>query len=248
MSKLMKKLLLLQKELDYFKKNEKGFNFKYTSGNELLKVIRPKMDELGLLCIPETIGEPSIKQYETVNKKGEPVQNFCVFGTMKYTWIDTESGEEKAYQWHYFGDNNDPAQAFGSALTYNERYNWLKSFHIQTDNDDPDKIKSPASSISKTETSAKPGLTLKFAKDPKNKGKLISEVTDTNELNTHLNWSASKPNLKAYHQAIQERIEALNARFQPVKPPEGMPEETDLPLDEEMEAHFREFQDKVNAD
>ncbi len=56
---------------------------------------------------------------------------------MRFTWIDTETGEKDE---NLFGANgqNDWEKGLGSALTYGERYFLLKFFHIATDEDDID--------------------------------------------------------------------------------------------------------------
>ena len=56
---------------------------------------------------------------------------------MKFTWVDTESGETDVNLWGANGQN-DWEKGFGSALTYGERYFLLKYFHISTDADDID--------------------------------------------------------------------------------------------------------------
>ena len=57
---------------------------------------------------------------------------------MKFTWIDSETGEKDE---NLFGANGMNAfdKGVGSALTYAERYFLLKFFHIATDEDDIDK-------------------------------------------------------------------------------------------------------------
>jgi hypothetical protein len=59
---------------------------------------------------------------------------------MRFTWIDSESGETDV---NLFGANgqNDWEKGLGSALTYAERYFLLKYFHIATDEDDIDNDK-----------------------------------------------------------------------------------------------------------
>ena len=42
-----------------------------------------------------------------------------------------------------------------------------------------------------------------------NKGKPVSEVTDINDLKKHQQWSKGKDNLKAYNQAIIDRLNVL---------------------------------------
>lgn len=199
--KLTQKIFEIQKVCNQFKKNEKGFNFEYTNGNELLKVIRPKMDELGVMCIPEMIGTPTVDRYQTKNKKGEDVQNFCVSGQMRFNWIDSDTGETLSFMWNYFGDNNDPSQALGNALTYNERYNWLKSFHIQTDKDDPD-IRAPHNHRGSEKADT---YTSYVFKSGKMTGKTFPEITDKG----WLQWMVDKGTNEDFKKHAIRRIAEL---------------------------------------
>ena len=114
-------------------KDKKGYNFSYVTGNQILGKITPRMNEVGLILVPE-IDKESIST--TKEEKGR----WIVQGTMTYTWINTDNPEEKLKtDWVFFGKHDqDIAQAFGSALTYAERYFLLKFFGIATDLDDPD--------------------------------------------------------------------------------------------------------------
>lgn len=127
---LTKKLLEIQKVVDYFKKDKSGHNYNYVLGSTILAKVKHKKDELGLLLYPE-ISE---------NSKVTPVdKNFVFAGPGFMVWEDSE-GEIKRIPTYFTGKQNDPSKAFGSALTYTERYFLLKFFGIPTDEIDPDKF------------------------------------------------------------------------------------------------------------
>jgi len=128
---LEEKLLAVQKIVDYFKKDKKGYKYNYVSGSSILGKIKAKKDELGLLLYPE-IGENA-----TVINDGDNYV-FNSFGNM--VWEDVESQEKKKVPFYFTGKQNDPSKAFGSALTYSERYFLLKFFGVPTDEIDPDKF------------------------------------------------------------------------------------------------------------
>jgi hypothetical protein len=73
---------------------------------------------------------------------------------MRFTWIDTETGEKDE---NLFGANgmNDFDKGVGSAMTYGERYFLLKYFHIPTDADDVDAVNRDVATV-KTSTYTKP--------------------------------------------------------------------------------------------
>ena len=57
-------------------------------------------------------------------------------------WIDNETGECIEIPWAMVGQQADASQAFGSGLTYANRYFLLKHFQVSTSNDDPDNWRS----------------------------------------------------------------------------------------------------------
>ena len=57
---------------------------------------------------------------------------------MDYHIIDSNTKEDYTIQFAAFGQQQDIAQAYGTALTYAERYFLLKLLNIPTDEDDPD--------------------------------------------------------------------------------------------------------------
>lgn len=136
---LWQKLIEVRKQIDGFVKDTKGFGYTYVSGSQVLAKIRPKMDELGLILKIET-DDMIWSTYDYKNSKGEEKTDFVMSGKVKYTWINAENPEEREEcSFDIFGQQDDISKAYGSGLTYSERYFILKSLQAPTDNDDPDK-------------------------------------------------------------------------------------------------------------
>ncbi len=141
---LFQKLLELQKAVVGLTKDKAGNSYTYVSGDKILSIVRPKMDELGLLLIPEVIESSFTRQdYTLYDRNGNPKpksEMFCNL-KMRFTWVDAQTGETRECLWASSGQNNWD-KGLGSALTYGERYFLLKFVHIATDRDDVDAPKS----------------------------------------------------------------------------------------------------------
>jgi ERF superfamily len=140
---IYQKLVEIRKSIDVFIKDTEGYGYKYVSGSQVLHKIKAKMDELGVLLIPHVLNQ----RYETFDytvwdkKTQEEKQktDFIVSGDMKYIWVNAENPEDRIeIPWQYMGQQDDISKAFGSGLTYTERYFLLKFFGVPTDEDDPD--------------------------------------------------------------------------------------------------------------
>lgn len=138
MKTLYQKLLTIQQRVNGLGKDKSTYNYKYVTGDKLLSEIKPMMNELGLLLKQEVLSIENTRQDYTTKagNKSEILSKVM----MKFTWIDTETGEQDE---NLFGANgqNDWEKGLGSALTYAERYFLLKFFHIATDEDDIDNDK-----------------------------------------------------------------------------------------------------------
>ncbi len=67
---------------------------------------------------------------------------WTIDGTVVYTVLNDDNPDERfEVTWPICGCQSDKAQAFGSALTYANRYFYLKFFNIATSEDDPDEWK-----------------------------------------------------------------------------------------------------------
>jgi len=136
---LQQKLLEIQKDVDNFTKDKKGFNYTYTTGNQVLSKIRPKMNELGILLKQEVLSVHNERIDYVTGSAGKEKNKSEVLSSVaqRFTWIDCESNEREECLWHGNG-MNDWDKGLGSALTYAERYFLLKFFHVPTDEDDND--------------------------------------------------------------------------------------------------------------
>ena len=142
MANLNQKLLEIQKRVRGLAKDKDGVSYSYVSGSKVLGIIRPAMDELGIILIPEVVDSSFTRMdYELPSKRqGEPPKaktEIFVWLEMRFTWLDAESGERMECLWSSSGQNSFD-KGLGSALTYGERYFLLKYFHVATDYDDVD--------------------------------------------------------------------------------------------------------------
>ena len=136
---IYKKLLALQQAVVGLTKDAKGNAGDYVSGNKLLGIVRPMMDKLGLLLTKDVL-EYQFEPFEYQTKNGTKKEMFCSL-KMRFTWVDTESGDTLPVEWASSGCNGID-KSIGSAYTYGERYFLLKQFGIATDKDDVDAPKS----------------------------------------------------------------------------------------------------------
>ncbi len=171
---LFQKLLEIQKEILGLSKDGKSYGYDYTTGNKVLEHIKPLMNEYGLLLKQEVLSFSNERQdYKTkTGNKSEILTSV----SMKFTWVDAETGEKDENLWGANGQN-DWEKGFGSALTYGERYFLLKYFHINTDADDID-------NPNRKTSSPIPDKKVKQPQQPaKNEKVLIELVKDSPEWN-----------------------------------------------------------------
>ena len=145
---IYQKLLKIQQHVSGLGKDSKGMGYEYVSGAKVLSVIKPLMNELGLLLKQELVELENTRQDYFVSNKyakaDEPKERakYEILSKCKFifTWVDTETGDKDVNIFHANGQN-DWDKGVGSALTYAERYFLLKYFHIATDEDDIDNPK-----------------------------------------------------------------------------------------------------------
>jgi len=136
---LWQKIVDVRKSIGTLHKDREGYNYEYVTGNQILGKIKDKMNELNLILQPSTeSGE--WKRHDYKNKYDKDKIDFIVWGQGSYTWINADNPEEReVVPFAYYGQQGDDlSQAYGTALTYAERYFLLKYFGIPTDEDDPD--------------------------------------------------------------------------------------------------------------
>jgi hypothetical protein len=147
---LLRKLVVIRSGISGITKDSESYNYKYISGDQILNKIKDAMDYLGVVLIPKLndINRESLEfEVEKKNKNGESYmaikREFIVDGNLTYVWINAYNKDD-TYEvpWYLVGmQSDDPSKAFGTGLTYSERYFILKFFNIATDEDDPDNKK-----------------------------------------------------------------------------------------------------------
>ncbi len=140
---LDEKLQHIKREICIAKKNGEGYGYTYVTEESLLLKVNELMLSLGIRLIPKVV--PNTSHCEPLvykDKKGNECTDTTVRADMVYMWKDIDTGETEEVSWALFGQQSDASQAFGSGLTYSNRYFILKYFNVATSNDDPDKIRS----------------------------------------------------------------------------------------------------------
>lgn len=150
---LLQKLAKIRKMTEVIQKNKKGFNYKYTSIDEILARVTAGMDKYGVSLIPKVEHSTEVVkpvQYEKTKftKDGtqysEQINEIITYASVTYTWVNNDNPDDYIeVPWFVVGSQQDPAQAFGSGLTYGLRQFMLQFFQIATlDGDDPDNWRS----------------------------------------------------------------------------------------------------------
>lgn len=140
MKNLYKKILETRKLIKSVQKTKgTGEKFKTVKSESVMGEIREAINQTGLLFIPSIISkQQSILPTWIDNYKKEHTE-IQVDLEMEYKIIDADSGESFVAKWHAMGqDDREIAKAQGKALTYAEKYFFLKFFQISTNDDDPD--------------------------------------------------------------------------------------------------------------
>lgn len=136
---IYQKLLKIEESVKGLGKDKAANTYKYVTGDKVLGEIKPLMIKHGLLLKQEILSIENTRQDYVVGfaEKQRTKSEILSKVMMRFTWVDTETGEKDE---NLFGANgqNDWDKGIGSALTYGERYFLLKYFHIPTDEDDID--------------------------------------------------------------------------------------------------------------
>lgn len=225
---LYEKLERIRKLVEVLRKDKKGFNYKYTTEESVLAKVTFGMAKYHVSLVPSITPNTATSQlinYENVKvtKDGKaiksPVNEYLVQAEMTYTWVNNDNMEDRiVVPWLLVGSQSDPSQAFGSGLTYSNRYFILKFFHVATTEDDPDNWRqkqAEAKAIEGAEVcksiieqiDKKVKSMLKDDKD----GKIKTKITETLKDNIVINGkkSANYINLTEPEMAAKA-LEALN--------------------------------------
>lgn len=134
-----RKIFMVQRAIPAIPKDENNSaqGFKYVSSSAVLSKVREAMDEVGLLLLFDTV---DCKTEQAAAYKGkQALTTIKVYAT----WIDADNPASQVTMTWYGMGADDGEKALGKALTYMEKYNLLKNFHIPTDDADPDADATP---------------------------------------------------------------------------------------------------------
>ena len=145
---IYQKLANIRKQVEIMKKDARAYGYNYVKEEDILAKVTVFMDEYGLSLTPAIVpGTMQVQPYTykktRSTKQGaiyeENVNENLVWGEMTYTWRNVDNPtEEITIPWVFVGQQADASQAFGSGLTYTNRYFLLKYFNVSTSDDDPD--------------------------------------------------------------------------------------------------------------
>ena len=233
---IYKKLHLIQTKINGFGKDKKSgsgsFGYEYVSGAKVLEFIRPLMNDYGLILKQEILSiendrqdyNLTAKKYENVNGQTvqveypKPKSEILSKVMMRFTWIDSETGEKDE---NLFGANgqNEWEKGLGSALTYAERYFLLKFFHIPTDEDDIDnELRKKIEDVKPKDTT--PSQTPQ-TNTPQNSASQNKDLPWLNENDT--NWKTISETIKGGKVVT---MAALNKRFKMSKATQDLAKST----------------------
>lgn len=227
---LQQKLAKIRKMTEVIQKNKKGYNYKYTSIDEILARVTAGMNKYNVSLYPRiSPGTEAVTPYTygktKFTKDGQQYeeQNNEIIAQARvvYTWVNDEDPDDVIeVPWFVVGSQQDPAQAFGSGLTYGLRQFLIQFFQIATlDGEDPDAWRSKQRSAEEEEDRAVAGkiveqihdmVTAYLAENPDEKQKVIATTKKYVRENgkPSANYYAIESSAKA-----SELLEALKAEF-----------------------------------
>ncbi|SIS72817.1 MULTISPECIES: ERF family protein [Chryseobacterium] len=236
---IYKKLHQIQCKINGFGKDKRSgsdsFGYEYVSGAKVLEFIRPLMNELGLILKQEILSIENDRQdyttkatkWENINGQNtkveyqKPKAEILSKVMMRFTWVDVETGEKDE---NLFGANgqNEWEKGLGSALTYAERYFFLKFFHIPTDEDDIDnELRKKVDDEKPQNTSPAQTPENKPANTPAQQNKTLPYLNENDEnwknMEAAIKAGEKKPSLAAIqkkYRLANKTVELLKTKFQ----------------------------------
>jgi len=149
---LWQKLAKVRDIADVVAKNKDGYGYRYVSEDEVLAKIKAGLSKYHVSIYPLidqtkfTIEQRTFmkKKYDKMSQLwiDDPQYEWVVRGNLNYNIVNDDNPEEsRLIPWVLVGSQADDSQAFGSALTYANRYFYMKFFGIATPDADPDEWK-----------------------------------------------------------------------------------------------------------
>lgn len=147
---LLQKIEGIREIADVLEKDKQGYGYTYTSESEILLKVRAGMSKYGVTIFPNFVQdsikiEPRYFCKKKWNKEtkqfedGDQQAEYLISAWINMRIINTDNAADYIeVPWFMTASASDPAQAMGSALTYANRYFFLKFLNIATSEDDPD--------------------------------------------------------------------------------------------------------------
>lgn len=161
---LYQKLAKIRAMSDVVSRDKRGYNYTYADITAILANITAGMKKYGVSLIPNVVpGTANVSPNVTVNTKfdktGKPyeqtVTEMLVSAQMIFRWVNDEAPDEFIeVPWFITGSQQDPSQAFGSALTYCTRYFLTNYFQIAQADSDVDAYRSKQKAAEASEEKA----------------------------------------------------------------------------------------------
>ena len=157
------RLAAVREIVPYLKKEQKGAQYSYVGSSDVLGSLHAKINEVGLILVPEITGHKLTPDVEEIPDKynKELMKKRTTYFTeldMTMTWVNIDDPSDNcSVAWYAQGVDIAGEKGVGKALTYGEKYFLLKFFNIATDKDDPDAFqnkvdsKIPAKKITATQ-------------------------------------------------------------------------------------------------
>lgn len=142
---IYQKLAKIRKIADVAKKTKAGYGYKYADLEEILPKVKAGMEKYGISLLPNIINS-NAEQATLVNTKtdkqgkqyDQTSTEFVIRNDMSFVWVDDDTGNRLEIPWYAIGMQPDPSQAFGTALTYSERYFLITYFQIPVTEANPE--------------------------------------------------------------------------------------------------------------
>lgn len=152
---LYEKLLKIADMSGILRKNRAGYNYNYTTEDEIQAKVTSGMQKYKVFLYPSLVPNTlTVEPYTYQKTKTKKVKNetvdysvlmneIIVKAEVIYKWVNAENPDETIEcRWAYIGQMEDASQAFGAGATYGNRYFLLKALQLATTEADPDEYRS----------------------------------------------------------------------------------------------------------
>ena len=200
------RLAEVRKAVPYLKKEQKGAQYQYVGSSDVLGSLHAKINEVGLMLIPEIVGH-LVTASERTNAKGNISNEYFTELDMTMTWVNVdEPSDIVKVSWYAQGVDLAGEKGVGKALTYGEKYFLLKFFNIATDKDDPDTFqdkiesKKPIAKISRDQSKELFDLAEEYAE--------LRGMHGEDATNQALNWAANQLKISSIDDANEAQADS----------------------------------------